>query len=115
MLRITLERPETCVFLYQYAGGPAFGLNFDQGFSIDIQNVYMNYQTIKPFDSINKIVKHNSIQIPYKTKYTVRNKITSSTCEMMIPLTAANVFNVQLKFIRRDYNLINSQYISVQY
>jgi hypothetical protein len=27
----------------------------------------------------------------------------------MIPLTAANVFNVQLKFIRSDYSLYNSQ------
>jgi hypothetical protein len=109
VLRITLEKPETCVFLYEYAGGPAFGLNYEQGFSIDIQNVYMNYQTIKPFDSINKIVKHNSIQIPYKTKFTVRNKIRSSTCEFMIPLTAANVYNVQLKFIRADYSLYDSQ------
>ena len=109
VLRITLEKPETCVFLYEYDGGPAFGQNFTQGFSIDIQNVYMNYQTIKPFDSINKIVKHNSIQIPYKTKFTVRNKISSSTCEFMIPLTAANVYNVQLKFIRADYRLSDSQ------
>jgi hypothetical protein len=69
----------------------------------------MNYQTIKPFDSINKIVKHNSIQIPYKTKFTVRNKISSSTCEFMIPLTAANVYNVQLKFIRADFRLSDSQ------
>jgi len=109
VLRITLEKPSTCVFLYQYAGAPSFGVNFAQGFSIDIQNVYMNYQTIKPFDSINKIVKHNSIQIPYKTKFTVRNKIISSTCEFMIPLTAANVFNVQLKIIRADYSLYDSQ------
>jgi len=109
VLRITLEKPETCVFLYEYDGGPAFGQNFTQGFSIDIQNVYMNYQTIKPFDSINKIVKHNSIQIPYKTKFTVRNKISSSTCEFMIPLTAANVYNVQLKFIRADFRLSDSQ------
>ena len=109
VLRITLEKPQTTVFLYEYNGGPAFGQNFDQGFSIDIQNVYMNYQTIKPFDSINKIVKHNNIQIPYKTKFTVRNKIQSSTCEFMIPLTAAQVYNVQLKFIRADYRLSDSQ------
>jgi hypothetical protein len=109
VLRITLEKPETCVFLYEYDGSPAYGQNFTQGFSIDIQNVYMNYQTIKPFDSINKIVKNNNIQIPYKTKFTVRNKISSSTCEFMIPLTAAQVFNVQLKFIRADYRLSDSQ------
>jgi len=111
VLRITLEKPETCFYLYQYNGTPSFGTNFTQGFSVDIQNVYMNYQTIKPFDSINKIVKHNSIQIPYKTKFTVRNKIRSSTCEFMIPLTAANVFNVQLKFIRADYRLSDNQTI----
>jgi hypothetical protein len=69
----------------------------------------MNYQTIKPFDSINKIVKHNSIQIPYKTKLTVRNKIRSSTSEFMIPITAANVYNVQLKIIRADYTLYDNQ------
>jgi len=109
VLRITLEKPETCVFLYEYTGAPAFGLNYEQGFSIDIQNVYMNYQTIRPFDSINKIVKHNSIQIPYKTKFTVRNKISSSTCQFMIPLTAANVYNVQLKFIRSDYTLYDNR------
>jgi hypothetical protein len=109
VLRITLEKPDTCFFLGKFGGQPSFGQNFEEGFSVDIKNVFMNYQSVKVFDSIHKIVKHNSIQIPYKTKYTVRNKITSSTCEMMIPLTAANVFNVQLKFIRRDYNLINSQ------
>jgi len=109
VLRITLEKPETCVMLYEYGGAPAFGQSYARGFSIDIQNVYMNYQTIKPFDSINKIVKHNSIQIPYKTKFTVRNKIRSSTSEFMIPITAANVYNVQLKIIRADYTLYDNQ------
>lgn len=110
VLRITLEKPNTCFYLGKYGiGQPSFGENFAKGFSVDIKNIFMNYQSVKVFDSIQKIVKHNTIQIPYKTKFTVRNKISSSTCEMMIPLTAANVFNVQLKFIRDDYNLINSQ------
>ena len=112
VLRITLEKPSTCFYLYQFNGEPSFGTDFDKGFGVDIKNVYMNYQTIKPFDSINKIVKNNSIQIPYKTKFTVRNKISSSTCEFMIPITAANVFNVQLKVIRSDYDYRNNQEIS---
>jgi hypothetical protein len=68
----------------------------------------MNYQTIKTFDSINQIVKHNSIQIPYKTKFTVRHKIVSSTCEFPVPLTAAQIFNVQLKIVRANFRLSDS-------
>jgi len=109
ILRITLDKPDKCIYLYKFGGDPSFNIGFDNGFAIDVKKVHMNYQTVKVFDSINKIVKNNSIQIPYKTKYTVRKQINSSSCEFTLPLTAANVFNVQLKFIRSDYNFFDSQ------
>lgn len=109
ILRITLEKPSTCVYLYSYGNFPSYQAGFELGFAINLKNVCMNYQTTKVFDSISKVISHNSIQIPYKTKLTVKYQITSSTTEFMIPLTAAQIFNVQLKFIRNDYNYIDSQ------
>tara|TARA_R110000868_G_scaffold266533_1_gene525720 strand:+ start:1974 stop:3554 length:1581 start_codon:yes stop_codon:yes gene_type:complete len=112
ILRITLEKPDTCVILNRIGVGfPSYQTDFAQGFSMDIKNVYMNYQTVKAFDSIYKIVKHNSIQIPYKTKFTMRHRILASTATLNVPITAAQVLNVQLKIIRADYSLYDSQEI----
>ena len=110
ILRITLEKPDTCVILNRIGfGNPAFLIGYEEGFSMDIKNVYMNYQSVKAFDSIYKVVKHNSIQIPYKTKFTTRNRLFSSTTTLNVPFTAAQVLNVQLKIIRADYSLYDSQ------
>ena len=110
ILRITLEKPDTCVILNRLGfGNPSHLTGFADGFSMDIKNVYMNYQSVKAFDSIYKVVKHNSIQIPYKTKFTTRNRILSSTTTLNVPFTAAQVLNVQLKVIRADYSLYDSQ------
>jgi len=110
ILRITLEKPETTIILNRIGfANPSFLTDFAQGFSMDIKNVYMNYQSVKAFDSIYKIVKHNSIQIPYKTKFTTRNRILASTTTLNVPFTAAQVLNVQLKIIRADYSLYDSQ------
>jgi hypothetical protein len=110
ILRITLEKPDTTVILNSLGVGfPSYSTDYAQGFSMDIKNVYMNYQSVKAFDSIYKIVKHNSIQIPYKTKFTTRNRILASTTTLNVPFTAAQVLNVQLKIIRADYSLYDSQ------
>ena len=56
ILRITLEKPDTCVILNRIGVGfPSYQTDFAQGFSMDIKNVYMNYQTVKAFDSIYKM------------------------------------------------------------
>ena len=114
-LRLTFDNIDRTMFFYTRLISnnnsnllPATNQDYWVGYSMDVFEPVLNYESVKVFDSINKIVKHNSIQIPYKTKFTVLTPKFENYLNFPISFTAAQIFNVRVKFIGTDYSLKNN-------